>query len=186
MEIVVGISGASGVQYGIRLLQVLKEKGCITHLIMTDSAQRIIEIETNYLPGEVQKLASNVYQSDDFAAPVASGSHIFDAMVVVPCSMDSLRDCIRVLGYAYHASSRRLPQRKTQVGPGAKGDASIPNSASKHGHRRRSRSGNPARLSGLLLMSAESGRSRGRAGGPCAGFVRSGERSLSAVERKCL
>lgn len=90
MEIVVGISGASGVQYGIRLLQVLKEKGCITHLIMTDSARKIIEIETHSLPGEVQKLASNVYQSDDFAAPVASGSHIFDAMVVIPCSMGTL------------------------------------------------------------------------------------------------
>jgi 4-hydroxy-3-polyprenylbenzoate decarboxylase len=90
LEIVVGISGASGVQYGIRLLQVLKEKGCITHLIMTDSARKIIEIETHSLPGEVQKLASNVYQSDDFAAPVASGSHIFDAMVVIPCSMGTL------------------------------------------------------------------------------------------------
>jgi len=90
LEIVVGISGASGVQYGIRLLQVLKEKGCITHLIMTDSARKIIEIETHSLPGEVQKLASNVYQSDDFAAPVASGSHIFNAMVVIPCSMGTL------------------------------------------------------------------------------------------------
>jgi 4-hydroxy-3-polyprenylbenzoate decarboxylase len=90
LEIVVGISGASGVQYGIRLLQVLKEKGCITHLIMTDSARKIMEIETHSLPGEVQKLASNVYQSDDFAAPVASGSHIFDAMVVIPCSMGTL------------------------------------------------------------------------------------------------
>ena len=90
MEIVVGISGASGVQYGIRLLQVLMEKGCITHLVMTDSARKIMEIETDSLPGEVQKLASNVYQSDDFAAPFASGSHIFDAMVVIPCSMGTL------------------------------------------------------------------------------------------------
>ena len=47
MEIVVGISGASGVQYGIRLLEALKAKGCTTHLIITDSARKIIEIETS-------------------------------------------------------------------------------------------------------------------------------------------
>jgi 4-hydroxy-3-polyprenylbenzoate decarboxylase len=86
----VGISGASGVQYGVRLLHVLKEKGCTTHLIVTDSARKIIEIETDYLLKEVEKLASYVYEPRDFNAPIASGSHLFDAMVVVPCSMGTL------------------------------------------------------------------------------------------------
>jgi 4-hydroxy-3-polyprenylbenzoate decarboxylase len=90
LEIVVGISGASGVQYGIRLLQVLKEKGCVTHLIVTDSAQKIMQIETDFLPQDVEKLASYVYSSDNFAAPVASGSHLFDGMAVIPCSMGTL------------------------------------------------------------------------------------------------
>ena len=85
-----GISGASGVQYGVRLLHVLKEKGCTTHLIVTDSARKIIEIETDYLLKEVEKLASYVYEPRDFNAPIASGSHLFDAMVVVPCSMGTL------------------------------------------------------------------------------------------------
>ncbi len=88
MEVVVGISGASGVGYGIRLLQVLQ--GCVTHLVLSDSARKIIEIETDLEPEDVEKLANHVYASDDFTAPIASGSHIFDAMVVIPCSMGTL------------------------------------------------------------------------------------------------
>ncbi len=90
MEIVVGMSGASGMQYGIRLLQALREKDCITHLVITDSARKIIEIETDFQPEDVEKLASHVYAPRDFAAPIASGSHLIDAMVVIPCSMGTL------------------------------------------------------------------------------------------------
>ncbi len=90
MEVVVGISGASGVGYGVRLLQILAEKGCVTHLIITDSARKIIEIETDFSLEDVEKLASYVHQPADFSAPVASGSHPFDAMVIVPCSMGTL------------------------------------------------------------------------------------------------
>ena len=80
MEIVVGISGASGVGYGIRLLEALREKGCVTHLIITDSARKIMQIETDSLPGEVEKLAAHVYAPKDYSAPVASGSPPFDAL----------------------------------------------------------------------------------------------------------
>jgi len=90
LEIVVGISGASGVGYGVRLLQVLKEKGIVTHLVVTDSARKIMKIETDFLSEDVEKLAAYVYSPDDFAAPVASGSHLFDAMAVIPCSMGTL------------------------------------------------------------------------------------------------
>jgi len=90
LEIVVGISGASGVSYGIRLLEILKEKGCITSLVMSDSACKILAIETELLPEEVERLASRVYQPMDFTAPIASGSHMFQAMVVIPCSMGTL------------------------------------------------------------------------------------------------
>ncbi len=88
MEIVVGISGASGVVYGIRLLQVLQ--GCVTHLVLSDSARKIIEIETDFEPEDVEDLADRVYAPDDFTAPIASVSHLFDAMVVIPCSMGTL------------------------------------------------------------------------------------------------
>jgi 4-hydroxy-3-polyprenylbenzoate decarboxylase len=90
LEIVVGISGASGVQYGVRLLQLLKEKGCFVHLVVTDSARKIAEIEADFMPAEIDGLACRVYAPNDFAAPIASGSHLFDAMVVIPCSMGTL------------------------------------------------------------------------------------------------
>jgi len=86
----VGISGASGAAYAVRLLQVLREKGSIIHLVITDSAAKIIEIETDFHLKEVQDLADHVYASCDFAAPFASGSHLYDAMVVIPCSMGTL------------------------------------------------------------------------------------------------
>jgi 4-hydroxy-3-polyprenylbenzoate decarboxylase len=90
LEIVVGISGASGVGYGIRLLEILKEKGITTSVVMSDSARKILEIETELLPEEVESLASRVYAPGDFTAPIASGSHMFHAMVVIPCSMGTL------------------------------------------------------------------------------------------------
>ena len=88
MEIVVGISGASGVGYGIRLLQVLQ--GCEIHLVLTDSARKIIELETGVSSEDVEDLADHVYSEDDFTAPIASGSYRFDAMVIIPCSMKTL------------------------------------------------------------------------------------------------
>lgn len=90
MEITVGISGASGVQYGIRLLEVLAEKGIKTHLILTEAAKQIIEIETDYLPVEVEKFATWSYSQKDFSAPIASGSYKTAGMVVAPCSMKTL------------------------------------------------------------------------------------------------
>jgi len=88
--VVVGISGASGAAYGIRLLEVLAEMGCTTHLVMTEAARKIIEIETEESPIEVEMMADRVYSARDFTAPIASGSNIFDAMVVAPCSMKTL------------------------------------------------------------------------------------------------
>jgi 4-hydroxy-3-polyprenylbenzoate decarboxylase len=90
MEIIVGISGASGVQYGIRLLEVLANKGIKTHLVLTEAAKQIIEIETDYLPVEVEKLATWTYSQKDFSAPIASGSYKTSGMIIAPCSMKTL------------------------------------------------------------------------------------------------
>lgn len=90
MEITVGISGASGVQYGIRLLEILAEKGIKTHLILTDAAKQIMEIETDYTLSDVEKLATWSYPQKDFSAPVASGSYKTAGMVIAPCSMKTL------------------------------------------------------------------------------------------------
>jgi 4-hydroxy-3-polyprenylbenzoate decarboxylase len=90
MGLVVGISGATGAIYGVRLLEVLKEKGVETHLVITSTAQRILVQETAYAVGGVRALASHVYEDDDLWAPVSSGSFKTDGMVVIPCSVKTL------------------------------------------------------------------------------------------------
>ncbi|HIH45144.1 MAG TPA: UbiX family flavin prenyltransferase [Candidatus Methanoperedenaceae archaeon] len=89
MEIVIGISGASGVQYGIRLLEVLSKEH-ETHLVISEQAEQLIAIETSHRVQDVKALASHVYDNDDFTAGIASGSSTFDCMLIAPCSMKTL------------------------------------------------------------------------------------------------
>jgi flavin prenyltransferase len=91
MKLVVGISGASGVIYGIRMLEVLRVVPEVeTHLIMTPAARETISLETDVDPREVDELADVSYRFGDIAAAPSSGSFRLDAMVVVPCSMKTL------------------------------------------------------------------------------------------------
>ena len=89
-RLVVGISGASGVTYGVRLLQVLKDTDYETHLIISKSGELNIEIETDYDPADVKALADYVYDHKNVAASLASGSFITTGMVVVPCTIKTL------------------------------------------------------------------------------------------------
>jgi 4-hydroxy-3-polyprenylbenzoate decarboxylase len=89
-RLVVGISGASGTIYGIRLLEVLRTMNVETHLILTEAAKRVAELETDYSPEAIERLATRVHHDSDIAAPVASGSFLTDGMVVAPCSIKSL------------------------------------------------------------------------------------------------
>ena len=89
-EIVLGISGSSGITYGVRLLKALRELGITTHLVLTASAVETLKYETSLSPKEVTSLASFHYEGNDFAAPVASGTYITNGMVVAPCSMKTL------------------------------------------------------------------------------------------------
>jgi len=87
-RIVVGISGASGAIYGIRLLEVLSGyPGVETHLIVTGAAEKTIALETSYAVEQVLALGHHVYGQADVGARLASGSFRTDGMVVVPCSM---------------------------------------------------------------------------------------------------
>ncbi|HMK47949.1 MAG TPA: UbiX family flavin prenyltransferase [Methanocella sp.] len=88
-RIIIGITGASGVQYGIRLLEVL-DGHAETHLIMSRHAREIIECETDIPMDHIVRMATFHYEDDNFMAPVASGSYRWDAMVIVPCSMKTL------------------------------------------------------------------------------------------------
>jgi len=86
-RIVVGISGATGPQYGIRLLQVLRELGVETHLVMSRASRRNIELESDWDPDDVERLATRCHEVEDVGAPIASGSFLTDGMVVAPCSV---------------------------------------------------------------------------------------------------
>ena len=91
MQVIVGMSGASGVIYGIRLLETLKaEKGIETHLVMSDSAKMNISLETDWSANDVKKLADHVHSNKDIAANIASGSFQTVGMVVAPCAIKTL------------------------------------------------------------------------------------------------
>ena len=89
-RIVVGISGASGVTYGVRLLSVLRETDYETHLVISKSGELNIKIETDYKPDEVKAMADHVYDHKDVAASLASGSFLTAGMVVAPCTIKTL------------------------------------------------------------------------------------------------
>jgi 4-hydroxy-3-polyprenylbenzoate decarboxylase len=89
-RIVIGISGASGVTYGVRTLAVLRETDYETHLIISSAGRLNIEIETGYTPAEVEAMADFVYDHKDMTASLASGSFLTEGMVVVPCTIKSL------------------------------------------------------------------------------------------------
>ena len=89
MRLVVAITGASGVVYGKRLLEVLEGKS-ETHLIISRASEKLIEHELGTTKRELAKLANNVYDEGDLCAPIASGSFRTDGMVIIPCSMKTL------------------------------------------------------------------------------------------------
>lgn len=90
-KLIVGISGATGVIYGIRLLEVLGTIDDVeTHLVMSPYAKLNIEIETSYTPAYVESLAHEVHSNRDQAASISSGSFKTDGMVIAPCSMKTL------------------------------------------------------------------------------------------------
>ena len=90
-RLIVGISGASGAIYGIRLLEILQKLPEIdTHLIISKAAKRTIVLETDYKVDQVEKLANEVLPDHDIAASVSSGSYKTSGMVVIPCSIKTL------------------------------------------------------------------------------------------------
>jgi len=91
MRLIVGMSGASGVIYGVRLLEVLKAESKVeTHLVMSDSAKMNINLETDWSAKDVLALADHVYSNRDIAASIASGSFGTDGMIVAPCAIKTL------------------------------------------------------------------------------------------------
>lgn len=90
-RLIIGISGASGVIYGIRMLELLKGVADVeTHLVMSSAAKRTILLETEYSISQVEALADQLYGFNDIAASISSGSFKTMGMVVVPCAIKTL------------------------------------------------------------------------------------------------
>lgn len=90
LRLIIGITGSTGVIYGIRMLEVLKKLGIETHLIMSDWAIKCIGMETNHSVEYVKSLATITSDEKNMASSVSSGTHKVDGMIVIPCSMKTL------------------------------------------------------------------------------------------------
>jgi 4-hydroxy-3-polyprenylbenzoate decarboxylase len=91
-RLIVGISGASGVMYGVRLLQLLRNAGVETHLVMSKTAEITFAYETTLKIADVKALAHTHHPIDDMAAAISSGSFRTAGMVIAPCSMRSMSE----------------------------------------------------------------------------------------------
>jgi len=90
LRLIVGISGATGAIYGIRLLEILHELKVETHLVLSDAGKKTIQLETAYDPKKIEDLASEVHALNNIGASIASGSFKTNGMIIAPCSIKSL------------------------------------------------------------------------------------------------
>jgi 4-hydroxy-3-polyprenylbenzoate decarboxylase len=107
-RIVVGITGASGAVFGVRMLERLREAEVETHLVVSAWGARTIEHETGLTYQQVRELASESYRAGDQGAAVSSGSFLHDGMVIAPCSMSTL-------GAIAHGVGSNLVHRSADV-----------------------------------------------------------------------
>jgi len=91
-RLVIGISGASGAIYGVRMLEILKGSGIETHLVMSRSAEMTLAYETDYKARDIKKLASVTHPIGDIGASISSGSFPTMGMVIAPCSIKTMSE----------------------------------------------------------------------------------------------
>jgi flavin prenyltransferase len=91
-RLIIGISGASGIAYGLRALQLLRNAAVERHLVMTRTAELTLAYETTLKVADVRAAAMCVHEIDDLSAPIASGSYITSGMIVAPCSIRSMSE----------------------------------------------------------------------------------------------
>lgn len=107
-KLIVGMTGATGSIFGVRLLQMLQGTGIETHLVMSQWAARTLVHETDYSVEEVQRMATCFYHSGDMGAAVSSGSFLTSGMVIAPCS-------VRTLAAIAHGHGDNLIHRAADV-----------------------------------------------------------------------
>lgn len=117
LPIVVAITGATGVIYGVELLKALKDLNEPTHLILSESAVRNLRIETEYDIDEVKSMADRVYSNKDIGASVASGSFLTRGMIVAPCTIKTLSSVANSFNYnlVTRASDVTLKEKRPLV-----------------------------------------------------------------------
>jgi 4-hydroxy-3-polyprenylbenzoate decarboxylase len=116
-KIVVGISGASGVVYGVKMLKALHECGVETHLVVTQSGIKNLHLETDYTMADLEPFASTIYGIDDVGAAIASGSFKVDGMIIAPCSIKTLSAVANSFDYnlLIRAADVNLKERRRLV-----------------------------------------------------------------------
>ncbi|HSS65683.1 MAG TPA: UbiX family flavin prenyltransferase [Gammaproteobacteria bacterium] len=92
LRLIIGVTGASGVVYGIRLLELLQTTAVETHLVMSKAAEMTIGYETDRKASEVKKLADICYPVADVGAPISSGSFRTEGMIIAPCSVRTISE----------------------------------------------------------------------------------------------
>src|SRR5436190_9037433 len=107
-RIIVGITGATGTIFGVRLLEMLQDTNIETHLILSRWAARTLVHETSYTVEQVQALATHVHPVTDQGGPISSGSFVTDGMIIVPCT-------VRTLAAIAHGLSDHLIHRAADV-----------------------------------------------------------------------
>lgn len=116
-NLIVGITGATGSVFGVRILQLLQDSDIATHLVMSRWGARTLVHETPYTVEQVQAMASHVYPIGDQGAPISSGSFISMGMVVAPCTMNSLASIAQGTGdnLIHRAADVVLKERRKLV-----------------------------------------------------------------------
>jgi len=117
LPLVLAITGASGVIYGVEMLRVLKDLGQETHLIVSEAACMNLAIETEYSLDEVKSMANVVYENKDIGAAIASGSFRTRGMIVAPCTVKTLSAIANSFTYnlVVRAADVTLKERRTLV-----------------------------------------------------------------------
>jgi len=90
LKLIIGMTGSTGIIYGVRTLEILKKKNIQTHLIISEWAKKCLTMESDFKLDYVKSLASTVSDETNMAASISSGTHRTDGMIVIPCSMKTL------------------------------------------------------------------------------------------------
>ncbi|WP_100182188.1 UbiX family flavin prenyltransferase [Candidatus Nitrosotenuis aquarius] len=90
MKLIIGMTGSTGIIYGVRILEVLKQCNIQTHLVITEWAKKCLAMETDYKLDQLKSLATEYSDDSNLASGISSGTYRHDGMIVIPCSMKTL------------------------------------------------------------------------------------------------